>query len=147
MSILFKVIKLYQRLKFVQILTSCHPKIRFVECLSWVAALQAQVYTFNIQEEDLGSRGANKWSHNRSYIHDTLGTKDGQTHYSTLQYSTVQSSTVQYITVQYSTRAEREEKLKVGRKVWKIGLPLLNCKHIYIYFQITCPGYPLVGII
>ena len=29
------------------------------------------------------------------------------------------------------TRAQRDEKLKIGRKVWKIGLPLLNRKHEY----------------
>ena len=27
------------------------------------------------------------------------------------------------------SRAERDEKLKIGRTVWKIRLPLLNCKH------------------
>ena len=29
------------------------------------------------------------------------------------------------------SRAERDEKLKIGRTVWKIGLPLLNRKHEY----------------
>ena len=29
------------------------------------------------------------------------------------------------------TRDECEEKLKVGRKVWKIELPFLNCKQEY----------------